>query len=126
MTYLKFTTEASVQSAADEVYYNYLLEEADKGTDYVGDGTTDYDKAAVLAMTKADAVANLKRYGRKGVGGEPDRSKTGTTRYADPTKAINDDIWWFEKPDESLMANVTGYEEIDAIDPTWVEQNPMP
>ena len=51
------------------------------------------------------------------------------TKWADPTKAYNLNIWYFQKPEDGrrgltiaqLMNNVVGYEEISAIDPNWLE-----
>jgi len=120
MSYLKFTVEADAQAAADEMFFNELKGKADLGPDYVGDGTIDYSKSNVEAYGKANAISTMRVYGR--INGKVNRASIGTTSYAIPTKAINDDIWWIAKPEDStLMENVTGYTEIPDIDPDWVE-----
>lgn len=45
-----------------------------------------------------------------------------------PSKAISNNIWWVQKPERDLngitcedaMLGVTGYTEIESLDPTWL------
>lgn len=119
-TYLKFTTQAEADTAADEIFYNLLLDYADQGSNDVGDFTTDYNKAGVQGLVKATAITDLTIYGKTGVNNIVDKTATGTNKYAIPTKAVSDAIWWFAKPDISKMTNVTGHTEITVLDPTWL------
>jgi len=47
--------------------------------------------------------------------------KQATERWAIKKKAINDDIWWIEKPDASLLDGCpTAYSEQAAPDASWL------
>jgi len=117
--FLKFTLDSDATNAADQIYYNMLIEAATAGDGNVGEGDTDKTLAQIQAMTQSDAVANLRIYGRCAVNNMVLKNNTGTNKYANPQKATNDNIWWFSSPDESLMTGVVNYTEIDVLDPWW-------
>jgi len=127
MSYLKYTVEADILTNSDQITYNNLLIQSDMTPCRVGELVSgvyeDRNKAAVQAMTPSDAAANCVVYARSGVGDKIIKSPAETA-YVIPTKAINDDIWWITKPDASLMTNVTGYTEIETLDPSWLD--PLP
>lgn len=103
---LTFNTEQKVNNAQKQIWVNYLEEVFAQNKSRVGTGITEYDFLDELSDKDKE---ELKVYGEKN--GMIVKDYGLTLRYLSVRKAYNLDKWYFKKPGEKFMKNVTDYQE---------------
>ena len=129
--YLTHTSEQQAIDNENQVYYNYIMLKASHTLRLVWDYTNHYIKRELEAMT-IDEVTEFRVYWSRNWKIITD--SWWTSRYATINKSVNEDKWFFPKPDDTLMKWLSDYskeeksdswfavDELDMIDEsTWVD-----
>jgi len=122
MDYLVFTTEAAAQTALETIYANMV--EAINSTDLLDVATgqvVDKDSLTPEEAVQTDSTArHFPIFGVNAATGLKVETAGYTTAWSVAQETVQSS-WVFQKPDEALLAGVTGY-TVEPYDPDWFPQ----
>jgi len=113
MSILSFNTENEALDAAKQAWIDIVKDAVNKGSMVINGGNPHTD----LSLLSDDQIADLKICGKKNETVE--MSEGQTLRYATVRKAYNVDKWYFAKPDDQFLTNITGY-TIQSLPDSWL------
>ncbi len=121
MSYLVYTSEALATQDADQLFINKVEAVAGEHNGYILD--ENLNEVPISELTDEQKCC-LQIYGYRE--GQRNYNSGFTTAIVKPTKAYNQDKWYFQKPANISLTGVDNYsEEISSIPEDWHNMNDL-